>query len=87
MYDLYRRQPNDTDFSELKHAGIQGLNFAFVGDEAGYHTPLDNIDRIDLRSVQHHGNSALSLTRHFGSTEAAPLSERDAAFFNVAGSG
>src|SRR5215469_15271705 len=42
-YTVYKRLPNDTDFSVFKAAGYQGLNFAFIDDVAHYHTPLDNI--------------------------------------------
>ena len=31
-YTVYKRLPNDTDFSVFKAAGYQGLNFAIIGD-------------------------------------------------------
>jgi hypothetical protein len=43
-----------------------GLGFGqFRGGDA-YHTVLDNPERLDPRSLQHQGDNALSLTRHFG---------------------
>jgi len=67
-YDVYRRLPNDTDFTIFKRGGKPGFNFAFIHDLPAYHTPLDTLDRIDPRSVQHHGSYALSLLRGFGNT-------------------
>ena len=36
--EIYRRLPNDTDFSILKRQGIPGLNFAVADDSYAYHT-------------------------------------------------
>jgi peptidase M28-like protein len=51
--------PNDTDFSVFKAAGIEGLNFAYIGDVVHYHTPLDSIANVSAASLQHHGDNAL----------------------------
>ena len=59
-YTVYKRLPNDTDFTVFKQAGYQGLNFAFIGDVSHYHTPLDNIANASLASLQHQGQNALS---------------------------
>jgi hypothetical protein len=39
------------------------LNFAFIGNWEAYHTPLDNPQLIDRRSLQHHGENGLALAR------------------------
>ena len=39
--EIYKRLPNDTDFSILKRHEIPGLNFAIVGDSYAYHTARD----------------------------------------------
>ena len=41
--------PNSTDFSIFGHAGYEGLNFAFIGEETHYHTPLDNSANLKFR--------------------------------------
>lgn len=55
-----KQLPNDTDFSVFKAAGIEGLNFAYIGDVVDYHTPLDSIGNVSAASLQHHGDNALS---------------------------
>lgn len=60
---LYALLPNDTDLSVFKANGMQGLNFAFGGNVAQYHTPLDNLEHIDLRSVQQQGDNLFGLAK------------------------
>jgi hypothetical protein len=85
MYSIYRTLPNDTDFTIFRDAGFQGLNFAFIDGYKVYHTPQDTVDRLDERSVQHHGSYALALSHHFASIDLNHRSEGDAIFFNVPG--
>lgn len=59
-YAVYKLLPNDTDFSVFKAAGFQGFNFAFIGDVAHYHTPLDDTAHADAGSMQQQGDNALS---------------------------
>lgn len=70
-FDVYRRLPNDTDFSLFKRAGLPGFNFAFIHDSQLYHTALDTVDNLSPASLQHHGSYALALARHF--SEAVDL--------------
>lgn len=60
---LYTLLPNDTDLSVFKANGMQGLNFAFGGNVEQYHTPLDNLDHIDLRSLQQQGDNLFGLAK------------------------
>jgi hypothetical protein len=60
---IYRMLPNDTDFTVFQRAGWQGMNFAFIGSPHRYHTPQDRIEHLSLRSLQHHGDNALSMAR------------------------
>ena len=62
-YEIYRLLPNDTDLSVFKQAGAQGLNFAFIGAVRRYHTPLDDLEHLDLGSVQQAGDAVLGATR------------------------
>jgi hypothetical protein len=84
---VYKRMPNDTDFSEFKRRGIAGLNFAFIGDWARYHTPRDDVDALDWGSLQHHGEAALGLARRLGEIDLATLQGSDAVYFSVPGAG
>lgn len=55
-----------TDFDVFSDAGIPGLHFAYLHDSSSYHTAGDNIDSVDLGSLQHHGLHALETARRFG---------------------
>jgi MFS family permease len=55
---------------------MASVSFAQVGDTSGYHTDLDNPDRVGLPNLQDSGAAALALTRHFGEFDfdaAAPM--------------
>ena len=56
----YARMPNDTDFSITRDLGRPGLNFAFLGGVEVYHTPLDDLERLDPASLQHQGEHLLA---------------------------
>jgi hypothetical protein len=59
--EIYRRLPNDTDFSFFRDAGLAGFNFAFIEDLHVYHTPLDDFAHLSLASLQHEGEQAAQL--------------------------
>lgn len=61
FYEVYKRMPRDTDFSVFKRAGIEGYNFAFIGNVRNYHTPADSLQNVDRGSLQHHGEHVLGL--------------------------
>ena len=61
FFEIYRRMPNDTDFSVLRKQGMLGFNFAFIGDVRNYHTPEDSFDNVDFGSLQHHGDNMLGI--------------------------
>ena len=60
---IYERLPNNTDLSVFKRAGYAGLNFAWIGGGARYHTPLDDLQHQSPASLQHHGDNLLALAR------------------------
>lgn len=82
-YEVYKRLPNDTDFTEFKRLRTAGLNFAFVGGQERYHTPGDNAAALERGSLQHHGEAALHLTRRFASMDLGSLQARDAVYFSL----
>jgi len=84
---IYRSMPNDTDLSVWLRAGLQGMNFAFIGKPYDYHTAGDNLARLDRRSLQHHGSSALALVRRFGDEGIPPMAPGDAVHFSFFGDG
>jgi hypothetical protein len=82
-YEIYKRLPNDTDFTEFKRLKTAGLNFAFVGGVERYHTSGDAVEALDRGSVQHHGEAALRLVRRFASMDLGTLQSRDAVYFTL----
>jgi hypothetical protein len=90
-YEVYKRLPNDTDFTIFKGQGFTGLNFAYLEGPTHYHTQLDNPQNLDQRSLQHDGSYALSLTRYFGNLDlnqnrlAGDGTKADAVYFNILG--
>ena len=78
--------PNSSDFFVFRKAGLNGLNFAFIGGPESYHTPQDTPGRLDLRTLQHAGSYALPLARRLGDADLTALGPRgaaDADYFNV----
>ncbi len=57
FYEAYKVLPNDTDLTIFKQGNLQGLNFAHAENLPHYHTPLDNLEQLNLGSLQHHGDN------------------------------
>lgn len=84
-YAVYKLLPNDTDFTVFKKAGYQGLNFAYIGDVANYHTPLDNFAHVNAASLQQHGDNALAALRAFAETDIGSPPTGEAVYFDLFG--
>ena len=85
MPDLYRRLPNDTDLTEALKAGHRGLNFAFFGGQAAYHTAKDTPANLDRGSLQHMGEQALAAARALADAPALPGPAPDRVYADVLG--
>jgi hypothetical protein len=85
MYDVYKLLPNTTDLSSFRRAGIPGLNFAYIAGNSTYHTQLDNLDNLDIGSLQHHGSYGLELSRAAGNMDLNNIVEPDAIYFDILG--
>jgi hypothetical protein len=83
FYTVYKQIPNDTDFTIFKAAGFQGANFAYIGDVAQYHTPLDNFENASPSSLQHHGENALPMILALANTELSNPPQKEAVFFDL----
>src|SRR5260370_14179732 len=81
--EVWRRMPNDSDFTVFNRHQFRGLNFGHLGGWPAYHTPLDTPERLDGSALQHHGTSALGLARYFGELEATQLKGDDALYFGL----
>ena len=85
FYEIYRRLPNDTDFSVFKRAGLTGLNFAFIGEPLRYHTPRDEPSRLDPGTLQHQGDHLLAATRALARAERLDPGPGRRVFFDLLG--
>ena len=79
---VYERMPNDSDLSVFARAGIPGINLGFIGEVSHYHTPLDDLAHLDLRSLQDQGEHALAMVRALADDEVTPTAGQ-AVFFDV----
>ena len=87
-YEVYKRIPNDTDFTVYRKKGLMGVNFAFTQGVALYHSALDDPDHLDLGSLQHHGDNAWMMLKAFGERDLTTIKHaEDAGYFDVFGLG
>jgi hypothetical protein len=82
---FYEFSGSGSDLSVFMDAGVAGMDVARTEGHAYYHTPLDNPDKLDERSLQHMGSYALALTRHFGNVSLDHTKAADKVYFNVSG--
>lgn len=82
---LYRLLPLSTDFTIYRKAKIPGLNFAFAEDWNTYHSSMDTAERLDPRSLQHHGMNGLALVREFAMLDLSHIPSGSAEYFNIFG--
>jgi len=85
FYEIYKRMPNDTDFSVFRRNGYEGFNFAFIGKGENYHTDQDNSGNVTLSSFQHHGDNALALVRALGWSDLTTREPGRQVYFDLLG--
>lgn len=56
---------------------VAGVSFSQIGDSSGYHTDLDNPDRVTPGSLQHSGETALARAQRFGAADLAAAPVQD----------
>ncbi len=84
-YEVYKVLPNATDFTEFKKASLSGLNAAIVDGFVNYHSMTDSPENLSMRSLQHHGEYALNIAKHFGNLDLTQTKADDVVFFNIVG--
>ena len=80
---VYRLLPNDTNLTVLQRLGVPGANLGFIEGAVRYHTPRDDLDHLDPRSVQHQGENALALVRALAEPAGGP--DGEAVWFDLLG--
>jgi Peptidase family M28 len=83
--DIYRRLPNDTDFSIIKRERIPGLNFAPVGDSYAYHTARDVPERLTSETLRTTGENIVATALALEATDLTQRSDAEPTFFDIAG--
>ncbi len=80
---VWERMPNDTDFSVFLDAGVQGLNFAAIGDPDVYHESWDVPENLSEGTLQDLGLQAISALRTLGGADLSSVSGPDVVYFRV----
>ena len=83
--EVYRRLPNDTDFSILRRHEIPGLNFAIVGDSYAYHTARDTADRLSPDALRDTGQNVVAIADAMQQADITRRDPQGATYFDVAG--
>lgn len=84
-YEIYKRLPNNTDFTIFRRAGLSGLNFAYIDGLAYYHTAQDSVQNLDMGALQQHGDYVLEMTKQFGNASSDDPKLADVTYFDVLG--
>ena len=82
---VYELMPNGTDFTIPRARGVAGVNFAFIGRPAQYHSPTSTPDALDQGSVQHIGSLALEATDALLRAPSLPVATQNRVYADVLG--
>lgn len=83
MYEVSRRLPIASDFRPFVAAGVPGMSFGALDGPAYDHTAYDSLESFHARSLQHEGDTALAVARHFGDLDLWDLHRVDVVYFDV----
>jgi len=85
MPEVRRHMPNQTDLDLFLEQGIPGMDFNNIDEFPRWHNLLDTPEALQLGTVQHMGDYAVSLALHLGNQDlSAPTSTREH-YFNLLG--
>ncbi|WP_447911082.1 M28 family peptidase [Brevundimonas bullata] len=82
---MYERMPNGTDFTIPKDRGVGGLNFAFIGRPAQYHSADATPENLDKGGLQHIGSQALEAADALLRAPALPAKGPNTVYADVFG--
>ncbi len=85
--EIYRRLPNDTDFTVFKALDTSGLNFAPVGDSYAYHTDRDVASRVSSATLHHVIANAITTVQALDARDFATDPASAPTYFDLAGLG
>jgi len=81
--EVYRRLPNDTDFTILARQNLPGLNFAAVDDGYSYHTARDVADRLTTRALRTTGENVVAIATALDKTDITTRQRWGATYFDI----
>ena len=84
LYSVYKMLPNDTDLTMFREiADINGFNFAFIDDFFDYHCQTDDLEHVDIISVEQQGQYLMSMLNLLGNYDLNNLkSDNESVYFN-----
>ena len=83
--EVYKRLPNDTDFTILARQNIPGLNFAAVDDGFSYHTARDVPDRLTSRALRTTGENVAAIATALDRIDITQRGRWGATYFDIGG--
>ncbi len=83
--EIYKRLPNDTDFTIFARHGIPGLNLALIGDGYAYHTARDVPERISARTIRDLGENVVATAAAFDGRDITRRTGSGAGYFDIGG--
>jgi hypothetical protein len=83
--EVYRRIPNDTDFSVLKRLDVPGLNFAPVLDGYAYHTARDTAERLSTETISQTGRNVVATVQALDRADLSRRTVEDPTYFDLLG--
>ena len=82
---IYRLMPNGTDFTVAAGRELAGINLAFIGRSAQYHSLSSTPEALDQGSLQHIGSQALETADAFLRAPTLPQATQNAVYADVYG--
>jgi hypothetical protein len=80
--EIYKRLPNDTDFTILKGMGASGLNFAPIGDSYVYHTDRDRPAGVSDDTISREIANTIGIVHALDDTSLARVDD-EPTFFDL----
>jgi hypothetical protein len=81
--EVYRRLPNDTDFTIFARENIAGLNFAAVDEGYTYHTARDEPDRLTSRCLRTTGENIAAVAMTLDGMDITTRQRWEATYFDI----
>lgn len=81
--EIYKRLPNDTDFSIFKRRDVPGLNFAAIGDSYAYHTARDTAERLSDVTLGTTGENVVQTVLALDGMDLRTRTTADQTYFDI----